>query len=53
MRLGKNSIWLKPREGMPRGVARELSRNGLPSACIGRYIAVMDEWGVVVFKVPL
>jgi hypothetical protein len=39
--------------GHARAVARELSRNHLPSACIGRYISVMDERGVVVFKVPL
>jgi hypothetical protein len=39
--------------GHALGVARELSRNGLPRACIGCSISVMDERGVVVFKVPL
>ena len=34
-------------------VVRELSRGGLPHALIGRHISVVDERGVVVFKVPL
>jgi hypothetical protein len=33
-------------------VARELSRNR-PGALVGYYISVVDEQGVVVFKVPL
>jgi hypothetical protein len=34
-------------------VARELSRNELPHAFVGCHISVVDEQGVVVFKVPL
>jgi len=34
-------------------VVRELSRGGLPHALDGRHISVVDERGVVVFKVPL
>jgi hypothetical protein len=34
-------------------VARELSRNRLPHALDGHHISVIDERGVVVFKVPL
>ena len=34
-------------------VARELSRNRLAYALVGLYISVVDERGVVVFKVPL
>jgi hypothetical protein len=36
-----------------RAVAGELSRNQLPDALIGLYISIVDEHGVVVFKVPL
>jgi uncharacterized protein DUF6894 len=39
--------------GHAMAVARELSRNQLPDALIGRSISVVDERGVVVFKVPL
>jgi hypothetical protein len=34
-------------------VARELSRNEPPHAFVGCHISVVDEQGVVVFKVPL
>jgi hypothetical protein len=34
-------------------VARELSRHQHPCAWAGLYISVVDEGGVVVFKVPL
>jgi hypothetical protein len=34
-------------------VARELSRHKLSDALIGLYISVVDEDGIVVFKVPL
>jgi hypothetical protein len=34
-------------------VVRELSRNRLPRALVGRHISVTDERGVVVFKVPV
>jgi hypothetical protein len=51
--VGEEFDLVEAARGHALGVARELSRNGLPSACIGRYIAVMDEWGVAVYKVPL
>jgi hypothetical protein len=34
-------------------VARELSRNLPPDALVGRSISVVDDRGLVVFKVPL
>jgi hypothetical protein len=34
-------------------VARELSGNRVPDALVGRQISVVDERGVIVFKVPL
>jgi hypothetical protein len=34
-------------------VARELSHGGLPHALDGHHISVVDERGVVVFKIPL
>jgi hypothetical protein len=34
-------------------VAKELSRNQLPDALVGRSISVVDERGIVVFKVSL
>ena len=34
-------------------IARELSRNEPPHAFVGWHISVVDEQGVVVFKVPL
>jgi Domain of unknown function (DUF6894) len=34
-------------------VVRELSRHKLSDALIGLYISVVDEDGIVVFKVPL
>jgi hypothetical protein len=34
-------------------VARELSGNRVPDDLVGLYISVVDERGVVVFKVPL
>jgi hypothetical protein len=34
-------------------VARGLSRGGLPHALDGHHVSVVDERGVVVFKIPL
>ena len=34
-------------------VARELSRNRLPLILVGRFISVVDERGVVIFRTPL
>jgi hypothetical protein len=39
--------------GYAMAVARELSRNAQPHAFVGCHISVVDEQGVVVFKVPL
>jgi hypothetical protein len=39
--------------GYATAVARELSRNESPHAFVGCHISVVDEQGVVVFKVPL
>jgi uncharacterized protein DUF6894 len=51
--VGEEFDLVEAARGHALGVAREMSRNGLPSAWAGRYISVMDERGVVVFKVPL
>ncbi len=34
-------------------VARELSRNQLPGSLLGRYISIVDERGVTIFRLPL
>jgi hypothetical protein len=34
-------------------VARELSRHQLPLALVGHFILIIDEGGVVIFKMPL
>jgi len=39
--------------GHAMAVARELSHNQPPDVLVGRSISVVDERGVVVFKVPL
>jgi hypothetical protein len=39
--------------GHAMAVARELSRNLPPDALVGRSISVVDDRGVVVFKVSL
>lgn len=51
--VGEEFELVEAARGHARAVARELSRNGLPSACIGCYISVTDERSVVIFKVPL
>jgi hypothetical protein len=42
-----------PAPGRSGPVARELLRNEPPHAFVGWHISVVDEQGVVVFKVPL
>jgi hypothetical protein len=39
--------------GHAMAVARELSRNEPPHVFVGCHISVVDDQGVVVFKVPL
>jgi hypothetical protein len=51
--VGEDFDGVEAARGHAMAVARELSRNQLPDALIGRSISVVDERGVVVFKVPL
>jgi hypothetical protein len=39
--------------GHATAVVRELSRNRLQTVLVGRFISVVDERGVVVFKIAL
>jgi hypothetical protein len=51
--VGEEFDRVEAARGHAMAVVRELSRNRLPDALVGRYISVVDERGVVVFKVPL
>jgi hypothetical protein len=51
--VGEEFDLVEEARGHATAVARELSRNRLPLALVGRYIAVVDEQGVVVFKIAL
>ena len=51
--IGEEFDLVEAARGHAMTVARELSRNQLPDALVGRHISVVDERGVVVFKVPL
>jgi hypothetical protein len=51
--VGEEFDGVEAARGHAMAVARELSRTRLPDALVGRYISVVDERGVVVFKVPL
>jgi Domain of unknown function (DUF6894) len=51
--VGEEFDRVEAAQGHATTVARELSRGRLPRALVGRYISVVDERGVVVFKVPL
>jgi uncharacterized protein DUF6894 len=51
--VGEEFDRVEAARGHAMAVARELSRNPLPHALIGRHISVVDERGVVVFKMPL
>jgi uncharacterized protein DUF6894 len=51
--VGEDFDGVEAARGHAMAVARELSRNQLPDTLIGRSISVVDERGVVVFKVPL
>jgi hypothetical protein len=49
--VGEEFDGVEAARGHAMTVARELSRDRLP--LVGHHISVVDEWGVVVFKVPL
>jgi hypothetical protein len=51
--VGEEFDGVEAARGHAMTVARELSRGRLPRALVGRYISVVDEHGVVVFKVSL
>jgi uncharacterized protein DUF6894 len=51
--LGEEFDLVEAARGHAMAVARELSRNRLSHALDGHHISVVDERGVVVFKVPL
>jgi hypothetical protein len=51
--VGEEFDLVEAARGHAMAVARELSRGRLPRALGGRHISVVDERGVVVFKVPL
>ena len=51
--VGEEFDLVEAARGHALTVARELSRGRLPRALLGRHISVVDERGVVVFKVPL
>jgi hypothetical protein len=51
--VGEEFDGVEAARGHATAVARELSRNRLSDALVGRSISVVDERGVVVFKVPL
>ena len=51
--VGEEFGLVEAARGHATAVARELSRNGLHIALVGCCISVVDEQGVVVFKLPL
>ena len=51
--VGEEFELVEAARGHAMTVARELSRNQLPHALDGHHISVVDERGVVVFKVQL
>jgi hypothetical protein len=51
--IGEEFDLVQAARGHAVAVARELSRNQRSQALSGLYISVVDEGGVVVFKVPL
>jgi Domain of unknown function (DUF6894) len=51
--VGEQLDHVEAARGHARAVARELSRHQQLDALIGLYISVLDEDGIVVFKVPL
>jgi hypothetical protein len=51
--VGEEFDLVEEARGHALAVAQELSRPRVPPTLVGRHISVMDERGVVVFKVPL
>jgi uncharacterized protein DUF6894 len=51
--IGEEFDLVEAARGHAVAVARELSRHQQLDALIGLYISVLDEDGIVVFKVPL
>jgi uncharacterized protein DUF6894 len=51
--VGEDFDRVEAARGHATAVARELLHNQPPDALVGRSISVVDERGVVVFKVPL
>jgi hypothetical protein len=51
--VGEEFDGVEAARGHAMTVAQELSRGRRPRALIGRHISVVDERGVVVFKVAL
>ena len=51
--IGEEFDGVEAARGHAMAVARELARGRLPRVLVGRHISVVDERGVVVFKVPL
>jgi hypothetical protein len=51
--VGEEFDLVEAARGHAVAVARELLRNEPPHAFVGWHISVVDEQGVVVFKVPL
>jgi hypothetical protein len=51
--VGEDFDRVEAARGHAMAVARELSHNQPPDALVRRSISVVDERGVVVFKVPL
>jgi hypothetical protein len=51
--VGEEFALVEAARGHAVAVARELSRNGLSLGLVGRFISVVDEGGVVIFRTPL
>jgi hypothetical protein len=51
--VGEEFDLVEEARGHALSIAQELSRPRVPHTLVGRHISVMDERGVVVFKVPL
>jgi hypothetical protein len=51
--IGEEFDLVEAARGHAVAVAREVSRNERSHALVGLYISVLDEDGIVVFKVPL
>jgi hypothetical protein len=50
--VGEEFELVEAARGHAVAVARELSRNRLPLSLVGRFISVVDEGGVVIFRTP-